>query len=696
MRALKTMPGREPSRSGGPQDADREVTALYLTHYRPLVRMAALLVQDLAAAEEIVQDSFVAVHAAWRRLPDAEHALSYLRRSVVDRSRAALRRHVVVDKLAPRLAPDLPSGPGEASIEVERSAFISALWTLPPRQREVVVLRYFADLPETQVASATGISETAVKAYTARAMSSLRTELRKAGSATEARAEDTERAAQNRSWQDVNPLPIARDGQATVGSLRQPVAGRNWVGDVMAERPYDLVSTPEGVVARVRLRGSSVLVSPLLNRGTAFTLAEREALGLTGLLPEGVSTIEGQLRRVYGQYQRQPDDLAKNLYLAGLRDRNEVLFYRLLTEHIDEMLPIVYTPTIGTAIERYSYEFGRPRGVFMSVDHPGQVETAFRNYGLGPEDVDLIIATDSEGILGIGDWGVGGIQIAMGKLAVYVAAAGLHPRRIIPVVLDAGTDNPALLAEEMYPGNRHPRVRGERYDELIDTYVSVATRHVPERAAALGGLRRGQRAPHPDQVRRQLPDVQRRHPGHGRGGAGRRARRGPGRGVADARPAGGDPRRRHGRDRDRGRPAAGDDRRGPQPGRSHPVFLRARQQRPADQRLPGDAAGLPGPLRPPGRGGQRLAAGRRGPDRAGRGGGAQPPHHADRDLDPAGRLHRGDRHRDGGARGAADHHAAVQPDLAFGGPARRSHRLDRRAGRSSPPAARSSPSRTAA
>jgi RNA polymerase sigma-70 factor (sigma-E family) len=181
MRALKTMPGREPSGSGSPQDADREVTALYLTHYRPLVRMAALLVQDLAAAEEIVQDSFVAVHAAWRRLPDAEHALSYLRRSVVDRSRAALQRHVVVDKLAPDVpsGPDLPSGPGEASIEVERSAFISALWTLPPRQREVVVLRYFADLPETQVASATGISETAVKAYTAQAMSSLRTELRK-------------------------------------------------------------------------------------------------------------------------------------------------------------------------------------------------------------------------------------------------------------------------------------------------------------------------------------------------------------------------------------------------------------------------------------------------------------------------------------------------------------------------------------
>lgn len=182
MRAPRAKPGRVVSRpgrqtetsSGGlvlqgrGRDADREVTGLYLTHYRPLVRMAALLVQDLATAEEIVQDSFVAVHAAWRRRPDADHALSYLRRSVVDRSRSALQQHVVADKLAPDL-------------EVERSAFVSALWTLPTREREVVVLRYFADLPETQVASATGISAGAVKTHAARAMSSLRAELRKAG-----------------------------------------------------------------------------------------------------------------------------------------------------------------------------------------------------------------------------------------------------------------------------------------------------------------------------------------------------------------------------------------------------------------------------------------------------------------------------------------------------------------------------------
>ena len=164
------------------RDADHAVTGLYLTHYRPLVRIAALLVQDLATAEEIVQDSFVALHAAWRRLPDADHALSYLHRSVIDRSRSALRQHVVVDKLAPGLLSDPGDhgDHGDLGIEVERSAFISALWTLPARQREVVVLRYFADLPETQVASATGISAGAVKAHAARAMSSLRAELRKA------------------------------------------------------------------------------------------------------------------------------------------------------------------------------------------------------------------------------------------------------------------------------------------------------------------------------------------------------------------------------------------------------------------------------------------------------------------------------------------------------------------------------------
>jgi malate dehydrogenase (oxaloacetate-decarboxylating) len=247
----------------------------------------------------------------------------------------------------------------------------------------------------------------------------------------------------------------------------------------MEERPYQFVTTPEGPVVRIRVRGTSVLVIPMLNRGTAFTLEEREALGLVGLLPVGVSSIDAQLRRVYAQYLRQPDELAKNVYLAHLRDRNEVLFYRLLSEHLDEMLPIVYTPTVGKAIERYSHEYRRPRGVFLSIDHPHLIEDSLRNYGLGADDVDLIVATDAEGILGIGDWGVGGIDISIGKLALYIAAAGFHPRRVIPVVLDVGTDNLGLLNDKMYLGNRHSRVRGERYDEFIDAYVRTAAKLFP-------------------------------------------------------------------------------------------------------------------------------------------------------------------------------------------------------------------------
>ena len=247
------------------------------------------------------------------------------------------------------------------------------------------------------------------------------------------------------------------------------------------ERPYELAWTPDGIVARVRARGRAVLGSPTLNRGTVFTQPEREALGLTGLLPDGISTMDGQLDRVYAQYLRQPSDLAKNLYLANLRDRNEVLFYRLLTEHLEEMLPIVYTPTVGTAIERYSLEFGRPRGVYLSVNNPDQVETALLNYGLGPDDVDLIVATDSEGILGIGDWGVGGIAIAIGKLAVYIAAAGLHPAPGHPgACWTPAPTTPRCSMMTMYVGNRHPRVRGERYDELIDAYVTTATRMFPQ------------------------------------------------------------------------------------------------------------------------------------------------------------------------------------------------------------------------
>jgi len=247
----------------------------------------------------------------------------------------------------------------------------------------------------------------------------------------------------------------------------------------MPERPYELIPTPEGLVARIHARGNAVLSSPTINRGTAFTLEQRRQLGLLGLLPTGVTTLDGQLRRVYAQYREQANDLRRWVYLATLRDRNEVLFYRLLSEHVSEMMPVVYTPTVGLAIERFSNEFRRPRGVYLSVDHPEDVETAFLNTGLGADDVDLLVATDSEGILGIGDQGVGGIEISIGKLSLYTAAAGIHPKRAIPVVLDMGTDNLKLLNDDMYLGERHARVRDQRYDDLVDAYVSAVTKLYP-------------------------------------------------------------------------------------------------------------------------------------------------------------------------------------------------------------------------
>ena len=376
----------------------------------------------------------------------------------------------------------------------------------------------------------------------------------------------------------------------------------------MSDGPYELVSTAGGVVAHDQLRGSAVLASPTINRGTAFTLEEREALGLTGLLPTGVTTLEGQLRRVYAQYLEQANDLRKWVYLANLRDRNEVLFYRLLTEHISEMLPVVYTPTVGLAIERFSQEFRRTRGVYLSVDHPEDVETALRNTGLGPDDVDLLVATDSEGILGIGDQGVGGIEISIGKLAVYTAAAGVHPRRVLPVVLDMGTDNLKLLNDDMYLGARHARVRDQRYDDLIDAYVTAVSKTVPERDAALGGLRRDQRPPDPEQVRRSGLHLQRRHAGHRGDGDGRGVLRVARRRNPDAGSADRHLRCRHRRAGHRGHDARSDDPGGAVAAGGDPPVLPDGQHRVADGRRP-RAAGFPAAVRPDPGGGRRLGAG---------------------------------------------------------------------------------------
>ncbi|HEY5185157.1 MAG TPA: NAD-dependent malic enzyme [Actinomycetes bacterium] len=229
-----------------------------------------------------------------------------------------------------------------------------------------------------------------------------------------------------------------------------------------------------------RLRGRSVLYDPRINKGTAFDARERDELGLVGMLPPHVLTIAQQSSRAYRQYLGQPSDLAKNVFLTALHDRNEVLFYRLLGEHLPEMLPIVYTPTVGDAIQHYSHEYRRPRGVYLSVDRPDQIERALLGSGRAPEDVDLILATDAEGILGIGDWGVGGIEIAVGKLTVYTAAAGIDPNRTLAVMLDVGTNRQELLDDPLYLGLNRPRVPREEYDTFIDRYVTAATRLFPQ------------------------------------------------------------------------------------------------------------------------------------------------------------------------------------------------------------------------
>jgi len=222
-----------------------------------------------------------------------------------------------------------------------------------------------------------------------------------------------------------------------------------------------------------------VLRDPRRNRGTAFTSEDRAAFGLDGLLPAAVLSLEDQSRRSYEQYSEQPTDLAKNDFLAALHDRNEILYYKLLEDHLKEMLPVVYDPVVAQAIEQYSHEFQRPNGVYLSVDDIDGVERAFRNYGLGTDDVDLLVATDAEEILGIGDWGANGMDISIGKLAVYTAAAGIDPDRVIPVMLDVGTDRESLLNDPLYVGNRHSRVRDKRYDGLIKAYIETASRLFP-------------------------------------------------------------------------------------------------------------------------------------------------------------------------------------------------------------------------
>ncbi len=227
------------------------------------------------------------------------------------------------------------------------------------------------------------------------------------------------------------------------------------------------------------LRGKELLSNPYLNKGVAFTKEERDDLGLQGLLPTQVLTLDEQATRAYEQYSRRTNNMFKNGVLYDLYNRNVVLFYRLLRDHLNEMLPIIYTPTVGEAIQRYSHEYHRPGGLYLTIEDPEEMDKAFENLNKAHDGIDLIVVTDSESILGIGDQGVGGINIAIGKLAVYTAAAGIDPSRVLPVVLDVGTNNEDLINDPLYIGNKFPRVRGERYEQFVDQFVVTARKFFP-------------------------------------------------------------------------------------------------------------------------------------------------------------------------------------------------------------------------
>ena len=223
--------------------------------------------------------------------------------------------------------------------------------------------------------------------------------------------------------------------------------------------------------------GLDLLQDPRLNKGTAFTAAERDALRLRGLLPPRVFTIEQQLERIMENFQAQASDLQRYVYMVALQDRNETLFYRTLLEHLPEMMPIIYTPTVGEACRRFGHIFRRPRGLYISADDRGRVVEMLRNWpeAGGP----VIVVTDGERILGLGDLGAYGMGIPIGKLALYTACGGIHPAHCLPVMLDVGTDNPELLRDPLYTGLLQRRLRGQEYDDFLEEFVTAVQEVFP-------------------------------------------------------------------------------------------------------------------------------------------------------------------------------------------------------------------------
>ena len=224
-------------------------------------------------------------------------------------------------------------------------------------------------------------------------------------------------------------------------------------------------------------RGREVLESPLLNKGSAFTEGERRALGLLGLLPPHVSTPDEQLARAYENLQRKTSSLERYIFLASLQDRNETLFYMLLQRHITEMMPLVYTPTVGESCRTYSHIYRRPRGLFIAYPQQHEMDAILANAPIA--DPDVIVVTDGERILGLGDLGVGGMGIPVGKLTLYTLCAGIHPATTLPILLDVGTNNEDLLRDPLYLGWRHRRLTGDGYDAFIDAFVRGVKRRFP-------------------------------------------------------------------------------------------------------------------------------------------------------------------------------------------------------------------------
>ena len=225
------------------------------------------------------------------------------------------------------------------------------------------------------------------------------------------------------------------------------------------------------------LTGQLLLDNPLLNKGSAFPEDERREFGILGLLPLHCSTIEEQLARTYENYCRKDSDLERYVFLTALQDRNETLFYRLVQEHITEMMPVIYTPTVGEGCRQYSHVFRRPSGLYIAYPHRHQIPAILDN--TLSEEVEVIVVTDGERILGLGDLGVGGMGIPIGKLSLYSACAGIHPAATLPIMLDVGTDNAELLADPLYLGWRHSRIRGQEYDDFIEAFVEAVKQKFP-------------------------------------------------------------------------------------------------------------------------------------------------------------------------------------------------------------------------